>query len=64
MSYKSPNDNFMLKKKKEKRKAPNLVVNDRFQVWWSMEREEETFFSPPSTFQPKRFFFNLIPIDF
>jgi hypothetical protein len=29
-----------------------------------MEKEEETFFSPPSTFQPERFFLNHIPIDF
>jgi hypothetical protein len=40
------------------------VAFERFQTWSLMEREEETFFSPPSTFQPKRLFFNLIPIDF
>jgi hypothetical protein len=45
-------------------KVSRLVVLGMFHVWWPFEREGKTSFSPPSPFHPKRFYLNIVSIDF
>jgi len=37
-----------------------LVALERFQIWWPLEEERKTSFSPPSTFHPIKFYFTMV----
>jgi hypothetical protein len=41
-----------------------LVANGRSNVWWPLEGEGKTSFSPFSFPPPNKFYFNLFLIDF